>query len=101
MSIGDEADLVRRLKVLSKSQSAFLKAYCHKKLFDGAEVVKETIKLLKSSGYVDNNQKIFEITKRLESLKLEEIEVYRIFSSLPPPFASLSSSPASSHFVAI
>ena len=101
MSVGDEADLVRRLKVLSKSQSAFLKAYCHKKLFDGAEVVKETIKLLKSSGYVDNNQKIFEITKRLEGLKLEEIEVYRIYSPLPPRLALLSSSSVSHRFVAI
>ena len=66
-------DIIRRLKVLSKSQSAFLKQYCHKKLTDGAELMKETINLLKHSDADD--RKVTDLKRKLEQLKLDELEV--------------------------
>ena len=71
----EQDDLIRRLKVLSKSQSAFLKAYCHSKLNGGVELVKEALKLLKASGFRDKDKKINDIYEKIEQLKLEEIEV--------------------------
>jgi chromosome segregation ATPase len=71
----EQDDLIRRLKVLSKSQSAFLKAYCHSKLNGGVELIKEALKLLKASGFRDKDKKINDIYEKIEQLKLEEIEV--------------------------
>ena len=71
----DKDDIIRRLKVLSKSQSAFLKAFCHQKLSDGVELVKEATKLLKASGFRDKDRKISEIYDRIELLNLESLEV--------------------------
>lgn len=71
----EKDDIIRRLKVLSKSQSAFLKAYCHQKLSDGVELVKEATKLLKASGFRDKDRKISEIYDRIELLDLASLEV--------------------------
>lgn len=59
--------------MLSKSQSAFLKQYCHKKLSDGADLVKQAINLLKHSDADD--RKVTDIKNKVEQLKLDELEV--------------------------
>ena len=67
---------IRRLKVLSKTQTAFLKSYLHSKLTAGSNLVNKTIECLNK---IDNNPSIQSTIKELKTaltaLKLNEVEV--------------------------
>eukprot|EP01035_Chromulina_nebulosa_P031597 gene31597-42136_t len=64
---------IRRLKVLSKTQTAFLKSYLHNKLSAGAALVSKTLEIISSSD--PQNAKLKELKGSLSALKLAEIEV--------------------------
>jgi len=67
-------NLIRRLKLLSVSQTAFLKAFLHVKLSTGASLVNKSIDLLSNKDLINDN-KANELKNALLSLKLDEIEV--------------------------
>eukprot|EP01038_Epipyxis_sp_PR26KG_P012420 gene12420-16657_t len=64
--------LIRRMKILSKSQTALLKAYLHGKLSAGISLVSKAADYLNKVG---ETQKTKELRSALNSLNLHEIEV--------------------------
>lgn len=66
-------DLIRRLKLLSKSQSAFLKIYLQSKLSAAASLVSRAI--IKVRHLNKDDPSVGELEVALSSLKLEELEV--------------------------
>lgn len=67
--------IIRRLKVLSKSQTSFLKSFLHGKLAAGVSIVKKAVDLIEKDNRNQKNLKLDELKYALSSLKLEEIEV--------------------------
>ena len=65
--------IIRRLKVLSKSQTAFLKSFLHGKLAAGISIVKKAVDLIEKDS--KSNPRLDELKYALSSLKLDEIEV--------------------------
>jgi kinesin family member C2/C3 len=70
----DEHDaLVKRLKLLSKTQTAFLKLYLHGKLVAVKMIVEESLQVIrKNSG---RNPQLHQLGKELEELHIEDLEV--------------------------
>lgn len=65
--------IIHRLKLLSKSQTAFLKKYLQQKIEDAVSIVTEGIELMKENGV--KNSKVSELKKSLAILKLDELDV--------------------------
>lgn len=65
--------IIRRLKVLSKSQTAFLKSFLHGKLAAGISIVKKAVDLIEKD--TKSNPRLDELKYALSSLKLDEIEI--------------------------
>ena len=65
--------IIRRLKVLSKSQTAFLKSFLHGKLAAGISIVKKAVDLIEKDS--KSNPRLDELKYALASLKLDEIEI--------------------------
>lgn len=64
---------IRQLKLLSKSQTALLKAYLYGKLMEGEQLVSKTIDILSTNNAKDQRLKDIEVA--LKNLKLKDIEV--------------------------
>ena len=66
---------IRRLKVLSKTQTAFLKSYLHSKLTAGSNLVNKTIECLNKNENPSTASTVKELKASLAALKLNEVEV--------------------------
>mmetsp|Transcript_24427 Transcript_24427/g.35895 ORF Transcript_24427/g.35895 Transcript_24427/m.35895 type:complete len:507 (-) Transcript_24427:905-2425(-) len=65
-------EIIRRMKVLSKSQTAFLKAYLHRKLDHAKGLVQKTLEALSSST---DSDELSDLHKQLQKLHLDDIRV--------------------------
>jgi len=74
LNIKDYEALVKRMKTLSKAQTAFLKAHLHSKLEAGTSLVAKAVEILANAGSAKDD-KILDLKRALKALKLEEIEV--------------------------
>jgi len=70
----DYESTIRRIKVISLSQSTFLKAYLHQKLIVAKELVQKLLDFIKQSA-IKNEGYVKDIASKLKDLKLGDIEV--------------------------
>lgn len=78
----DSNDTIRRLKILSKSQTAFLKMYIQKKLDIADKSVKKALNLLNSISKINNDDSLYDsildIKSELSGIRIDELNVANI-----------------------
>ena len=73
MDFEDHDKLVKRLKLLSTTQTAFLKMYLHGKLANAKVLVEESLQIIRKNN--GRNAQLIALGKEIEDLKIEELNV--------------------------